>query len=49
VWGAEDDQLTTSEQAIESGAVTIDEHPEVDLAVVTVDDAVPDLSGSRFT
>jgi hypothetical protein len=49
LWGAEDDQLTTSEQAIEAGTVTIAEHPEVDLAVVTVDDLLPDLSGSRFT
>lgn len=49
VWGPEESQLTASEQAIESGAVTIVEHPDVDLAVVAVGDSVPDLSGTRFT
>lgn len=49
VWGAEDAALTESERAIESGAVSIVEYPDVDLAVVTVDDTVSDLSGTRFT
>jgi hypothetical protein len=35
LWAEEDDQLTASERAIDSGAVRIDQHPEVDLAVVT--------------
>ncbi len=36
LWVDEDAQLTASEEALASGVVTVDEHPEVDLAVVTV-------------
>ena len=48
LWAEEDDQLTASERAITSGAVTISELPEIDLAVVTIADDQPVRSGHRF-
>lgn len=48
LWASEDEQLTASEQAIASGAVTISEHPDVDLAVITIADDQPVRSGHRF-
>ena len=48
LWADEDDQLTASEQAIASGAVTIDEHPDADLAVITIAHDQPVRSGHRF-
>jgi hypothetical protein len=47
LWGEEDDRLTASETALASGDVVIDEHPEVDLAVVTVRPGTT-LGGHRF-
>jgi hypothetical protein len=48
LWGAEDAELTASEQAIAAGRVTFDERPELDLAIVTIDDREPSRSGHRF-
>lgn len=48
LWADEDDQLTASEQAIACGDVTIDERPELDLAIVTIADDQPVRSGHRF-
>ena len=43
LWGDEDDHLSRSEAAIASGDITMDERPELDLAIVSVGDA--DLLG----
>ncbi len=48
LWADEDDQLTASEEAIRRGSVTIDEHPEVDLALVRIDESEPVRRGHRF-
>jgi Family of unknown function (DUF6687) len=48
LWADEDDHLTASEKALAAGVVTIDEHPLVDLAVVTVDPGAGPWSGHRF-
>jgi hypothetical protein len=48
LWEEEDAQLTASEKAIASGAVTIEEHPDVDLAVVTIPSHDPSRPGHRF-
>lgn len=47
LWADEDIHLAESEAAIADGTVTIDEHPDVDLAVVTVP-AGRRWSGHRF-
>ena len=47
LWGDEDARLTASEEAIASGEVEIVEHPDVELAVVTVHGR-HDWSGHRF-
>lgn len=46
LWQDEDADLTASEQAIENGSVTIEELPEVSLAVVTITTDLP--GGHRF-
>lgn len=48
LWAEEDEQLSASEQAIVSGAVTIAERPDLDLAIVTIDADQPVRSGHRF-
>ncbi len=48
LWADEDDALTDSEQALATGAVTITEHPGIDLAVVVIDADQPVRSGHRF-
>lgn len=50
LWQDEDRQLADSESALAAGEVTIVEHPEVDLAVVTLSDAAAAAgwSGHRF-
>jgi hypothetical protein len=48
LWADEDAQLTSSEAAIAEGIVTIDELPEVDLAVVTIPDSEASRRGHRF-
>ena len=48
LWAEEDEALTGSEQALAMGAVTITEHPGLDLAVVEIDDDQPVRTGHRF-
>ena len=48
LWADEDDSLTRSDAAFDSGAATVEERPEVDLAVVAVDEGAPDAGGHRF-
>lgn len=47
-WGDEDDTLSASIDALASGAATVTEVPELDLAVVEVADSAPDAGGHRF-
>jgi hypothetical protein len=49
LWEDEDRQLTSSEHILATGAAVIDEHAEIDLAVVTIDETAGALSGHRFT
>jgi hypothetical protein len=48
LWADEDADLSASQEAIAEGVVTIQEWPEVDLAVVTIPDAEESRSGHRF-
>jgi len=48
LWAEEDAVLQASEAAIASGAVTIEEVPDLDLAVVTVPERAPRGGGHRF-
>lgn len=48
LWAEEDDQLTASERAIAAGAITIEERPGIDLAVVSIDDQSDLGGGHRF-
>jgi hypothetical protein len=48
-WEAEDAHLAESEAAIAGGVVTIEERPDVDLAIVRVPDASADRAAHRFT
>ncbi len=48
LWAEEDEALSASEAAIESGRVTITEDRGLDLAVVAIDDTEPVRSGHRF-
>jgi hypothetical protein len=48
LWADEDATLRASEDAISRGAVHIAEIDDVDLAVVTVDEAAPTTGGHRF-
>jgi hypothetical protein len=49
LWAEEDAHLTESETQFGRGEVTIAEHPDVDLAIVTVPERVPDRVVHRFT
>ena len=52
VWGDEDAVLAASDAVFEAGRATIEEHPDLDLAVVTVADdgpaPAPEAGGHRF-
>ena len=53
VWEVEDARLTASEALIETGRITIDEHPELDLACVRLRpdlgaEPVPGFPGERL-
>ena len=48
LWEDEDAVLTASEEALASGAIEVAEEPELDLAVITVDDRAPTAGGHRF-
>ena len=47
-WGDEDATLEASDAAFGDGRAVIEEHPDVDLAVVTVAENTPDAGGHRF-
>jgi hypothetical protein len=49
LWADEDERLSMSERAIDDGRVSVVDDPQLDLAVVIVDRAVPRTWGSRFT
>lgn len=48
LWAEEDATLTASNDAFDGGGVTIEEHPDVDLAVVRVTGGAPTAGGHRF-
>lgn len=48
LWIDEDRQLAASEEALASGRITIDERPEIDLAIVDVAESEPRRHGHRF-
>jgi hypothetical protein len=48
LWADEDETLTASIAALASGAVTLEEVPDVDLVVVDVPPTAPDRGGHRF-
>jgi hypothetical protein len=48
LWADEDAELTSSEQLIGDGTVTIEDMPEVDLAVVTIPEHEQTRRGHRF-
>ena len=48
LWADEDRHLTASEEAIASGAITIEERTDLDLAVVSIDPKLPSCRGHRF-
>jgi hypothetical protein len=49
LWENEDAKLTASEQLIEQGSITIDEQPDLDLAVVRLPDDLTRQRVHRFT
>jgi hypothetical protein len=49
LWIDDDERLSTSERARDEGRITIEEVPDLDLAVVTIDRTVPPTWGNRFT
>jgi hypothetical protein len=49
LWADEDEALSASIEAIASGAVTVTEHPDLDLAVFDFADPARHWSGHRFT
>lgn len=48
LWVDEDRQLTASEAALATGAITIEERPDIDLAVVDIAHSEPERRGHRF-
>jgi hypothetical protein len=48
LWADEDAELTASESALSEGIVTIEEVPDIDLAIVTIPDTTAGRSGHRF-
>ena len=49
IWENEDDKLAMSEQLIESGVITIEERPALDLALVRIPDDLTPQRVHRFT
>ena len=49
LWGDEDATLAASDAAFTDGRATIEERPDLDLAVVTVADDTPAAGGHRFS
>lgn len=48
LWEEEDAALTATESALEAGLIHVAEEPDLDLAVVTVEEGAPDTGGHRF-
>lgn len=48
LWTDEDRQLAQSEAALANGAITIEEYPDIDLAVVDIAESEPRRAGHRF-
>jgi hypothetical protein len=48
LWAEEDERLTATERALASGAIAIEERPELDLAIVRIGEREPDRPGHRF-
>ncbi len=48
VWGDEDATLDASDAAFQNGDASIEERPDLDLAVVTVAEDTPEAGGHRF-
>ena len=48
LWAQEDDELSSSERAIADGVVTIEELPDIDLAIVTIPVGEASRGGHRF-
>ena len=48
LWIDEDRELTASESALASGAITIEERPDIDLAIVDIAASEPERRGHRF-
>jgi hypothetical protein len=49
LWKAEDERLSASEALFESGEITIAEEPELDMAVVSIPEALSKQAVHRFT
>jgi hypothetical protein len=49
LWDSEDDRLTASEKLIEQGLITIDEQPDLDLAIVRLPEDLTRQRVHRFT
>lgn len=49
LWADDEERLTSSERALDRGLVKIEDEPELDLAIITVDASVPRTWGHRFT
>jgi hypothetical protein len=47
-WQEEDEHLSRSEELVERGLVAIEEHPEIDLAVVRIPEDLESQRGHRF-
>jgi hypothetical protein len=49
LWAAEDAKLTASEELIDKGEITIEERPELDLALIHIPVGLPAMPVHRFT
>jgi hypothetical protein len=49
LWEGEDAKLTASEELIENGVITIDEQPDIDLAIVRLPEDLASHRAHRFT
>lgn len=49
LWEMEDAKLTASEELIENGDITIEERPELDLALINIPAGLPLMTVHRFT
>jgi hypothetical protein len=49
LWETEDAKLSASEELIENGDITIEERPELDLALINIPVGLPPMPAHRFT